>query len=285
VWIAPAMESGMWEHPATRESLALLRSRGVGVVMPDAGHLASGRAGIGRMAEPAAIREAVLRALARNDYAGVRVLVTAGPTREAFDPVRFITNASSGKMGYAVARMAARRGAEVCLVSGPVELAPPPGVERVTVRSTEDMLDACRTRLADHDVWIMAAAPADYRPVHFSPRKLKKGELSGTLHGELEPTPDILATLRSAGERAVVVGFAAETHDLVEHARDKLASKGLDLIVANDVTRTDAGFGADTNAVTLLGADGSMEELPVMSKDAVADALLDRVAALRAARS
>ncbi len=279
ILIAPAMESGMWENPATQRNLGVLEERGIGIVEPTSGALASGREGIGRMAEPEAIAEAAFAALTAKDLAGRRLLVTAGPTQEAFDPVRFISNHSSGKMGYAVARMARRRGAEVCLVSGPVTLAAPPGVERVEVQTTQQMLEACQARIANVDALVMAAAPADYRPAHFSEAKIKKADRTGGLDVGLESTPDILNTLNATTGDCVVVGFAAETQNLVSNAQAKLEAKGLDLIVANDLTRPDSGFGVDTNAVTFIEKGGGATELPVMSKLEVARVLLDRVVA------
>jgi len=215
--------------------------------------------------------------------AGERVLVTAGPTRESFDPARFVSNASSGKMGYALARAARRRGAQVRLVSGPTLLAPPSGVEVVRVKTTEEMLAACRDHFESFAALLMAAAPADYRPVAYSAEKLKKTPGGGDLLVALEQTPDILLTLKARAKGLVCVGFAAESNELLNNARAKLESKDLDLIVANDITRPDAGFEVDTNAVVLLDRDGAAP-LPLMGKEAVADAVLDRVVALLAAR-
>lgn len=284
ILIAPAMETGMWENAATQRNLSLLEERGVAVVEPGCGPLASGREGPGRMAEPEVIAEEVRAALTSKDLAGRRVLVTGGPTREAFDPVRFISNHSSGKMGYAVARMARRRGADVCLVSGPVALAPLPGVELVRVGSTQEMLAACRARIAASDVLVMAAAPADYRPVHFSAAKIKKTGRPGGLDVGLEATPDILQSLAAHEQSCCVVGFAAETQDLLSNAQAKLEAKHLDLIVANDLTRPDSGFGVDTNAVIMIEKGGAVSELPVMSKERVATEILNRVAARLARR-
>ncbi len=279
ILIAPAMESGMWENTATQKNLNQLRARGVHVVPPDAGALGSGRSGIGRMAQPETIREAALGLLGPNDLNGRKIVVTAGPTREAFDPVRFISNASSGKMGYALARAARRRGADVCLISGPTTETPPPGVEIVSIQTTVQLLEACKAKVAGADVLIMAAAPADYRPTRFSKEKLKKADQPDGMQATLEPTPDVLRELQGVTGSCFVVGFAAETSDIKRRARDKLQAKGLDMIVANDVTRPDAGFAVDTNAVVLIEPDDVETELPVMQKIEVAGAILDRVVA------
>lgn len=279
--VAPAMETGMWRNPATASNVETLRSRGARIVEPDSGFLASGRQGAGRMAEPKEIVEAVAAALTPQNLTGQRVVVTAGPTREAIDPVRFLSNGSSGKMGYAVARQARRRGADVCLVSGPTALAPPRDVELIPVTTSEQMLAACAAAVPGATTLIMAAAPADFRPAEFCATKLKKaGRESGmTLH--LDRTADILERLKSRTAGTTVVGFAAETDNLVQHAHEKLQRKGLDLIVANDITRSDAGFAADTNEVVLIDRNGTKTPLPIMSKDDVAAAILDRVAELQ----
>ena len=282
---APAMNAAMWRHPATRVNAALLRSRGVRFVGPASGHLACGDDDVGRMSEPEAIVEALEalfaeggRSGAARDLSGRRILVTAGPTVERIDPVRFITNRSTGKMGYAIAAAAARRGAEVVLVSGPVSLPCPDGVERVSVESSRELCDAVLGRAGDCDAVIQAAAPADFTPAAFSETKIKKTGEGMAL--ELRPTTDIAAALgvrKRPGQ--VLVAFAAETNDLIDNARGKLARKNADLVVANDVTRPGAGFGADTNIVSLVTRD-SARELPVMPKSEVADAILDAVAAL-----
>lgn len=282
---APAMNAAMWRHPATQANAALLRSRGVRFVGPASGHLACGDDDVGRMSEPEAIVEA-LEALfaeggrvgAARDLSGRRILVTAGPTVERIDPVRFITNRSTGKMGYAIAAAAARRGAEVVLVSGPVSLPCPDGVERVSVESSRELCDAVLGRAGDCDAVIQAAAPADFTPAAFSETKIKKTGEGMAL--ELRPTTDIAAALGARKRPGqVLVAFAAETNDLIDNARGKLARKNADLVVANDVTRPGAGFGADTNIVSLVTRD-SARELPVMPKSEVADAILDAVAAL-----
>ncbi len=277
--IAPAMNANMWRHPATRANLDVLLSRSVRTVGPGTGRLACGDDDVGRMAEPAEIIEA-LDALMnpRRDFEGRRVLVTAGPTVERIDPVRYITNRSSGKMGYALAEAARDRGAEVVLVSGPVALAAPAGVERVSVESSADLCEAVLARGEWADIVIQAAAPADFRPVAMAAGKIKKTGAGMKL--ELENTTDIAAELgRRKRPGQVLVGFAAETDDVLANAREKLARKNCDMIVANDVSRSDAGFGVDTNAVTLITADGA-RELPLMRKREAADGILDGVAAL-----
>jgi len=279
VLVAPAMDCDMFEHPALQANLATLRARGVAIVEPEFGPLASGLHGRGRLAELDTILAAVDTVLfPRRDLEGQVVLVTAGPTREPLDPVRFLSNRSSGKMGYAIAEAAAARGARVVLVSGPTSLTPPSGVDRVEIETAQEMHDAVLAKLPVATVVIKAAAVADYRPKGVQSRKIKKSEAALTLH--LEPTPDILAEVGRRKGRRVLVGFAAETEELVANAKQKLARKGLDLVVANDVTRPGAGFDADTNVVTLVGADGNIEELPQLAKREVADRILDRVVAL-----
>jgi phosphopantothenoylcysteine decarboxylase/phosphopantothenate--cysteine ligase len=280
VVVAPAMNVNMWEHPATQENLQKLRARGVHVVDPDEGYLACGMTGAGRLAATDAIVEKVRAVLGlRRDLEGQTVLITAGPTREDLDPVRFLTNRSSGKMGYALAEAAARRGAHVVLVSGPTGLAAPESVDWVPVRSTEEMRGAVRERAGDANIVIMAAAVADYRPAAAQSQKIKRGDAGLTL--ELEPTPDILAELgRELAQRScrrVLVGFAAETDRLAENARGKLARKGVDMIVANDVTQEGAGFDTDTNIVTLFLRDGREIPLPKLTKFEVANRILDQV--------
>ena len=278
VVVAPAMDAAMWEHPATQANAALLRERGVAFVGPEVGRLASGRVGSGRMAEPATIAEAVRAALGAHtgDLRGRHILVSAGPTYEPLDPVRFVGNRSSGKMGFAVAEAARDRGARVTLVAGPVALPTPWGVERKDVTTAVEMLEALRAASVDAHAVIMAAAPADFRPAEPAARKIKKREGEDTLAVALVKNPDILASLQGGGVR---VGFAAETHDLAENAVAKLRAKRLDFIVANDVTRADSGFGTDTNQVTIFWDDGRVEELPLLSKYSVAWAILDRVRA------
>ena len=281
--VAPSMNVNMWEHPATQENLSRLRARGVRVVEPGEGYLACGMTGAGRLAEVEDITRAVCESLGlRKDLAGETLLITAGPTREELDPVRYLTNRSSGKMGYALAETAVLRGARVILVSGPVALEPPQNVEFLPVRTAEEMRQAVLQRLPQASGVLMAAAVADYRPARRAPQKIKRGAASLTL--ELEPTPDILAEVTAEKRERIVVGFAAETTALEESARGKLARKNADLIVANDVTREGAGFDVETNIATLFRRDGSAVELPQMSKRELASRILDEVAALRRAR-
>jgi phosphopantothenoylcysteine decarboxylase/phosphopantothenate--cysteine ligase len=281
--IAPAMESDMWAHPATQANVATLKERGASFVGPAAGHLASGAEGLGRMSEPEEILEMARVVLGREgDLAERRVVVSAGGTREAIDPVRFVSNNSSGKMGYALAQAARDRGAHVTLVTAPTCLANPVGVDTVHVESATDMRDAVLSACEGADALVMAAAVADYRPVDTVAQKIKKNGDQLTL--QLSRTPDILAEvarLRESGHGPkVAVGFAAETEDLLENARDKLQRKRLELIVANDVSTADAGFAVDTNRVTLLSADGSIEALSLMAKEDVAHEIWDRVCQL-----
>ena len=284
VLVCPAMHTEMWEHAAVQENLATLRRRGVHVLEPEAGRLAGGDVGAGRLADPERIAAAVLALLdpPTQSLAGLQVLVTAGGTREAIDPVRYVGNRSSGKMGHAIANEAARRGARVVLVTtSPVPTAP--DVEIVRVESAEQMHDAVLARFANSDVVVMAAAVADFRPKAVAPHKLKKHD--GVPEVVLEPTVDILAALGDAkrGDQ-VVVGFAAETEQLRERAAAKLAAKRVDLMVANDVSAPDAGFEVDTNRAVLLDASGNAEETPLLTKVALAGTVLDRVEELLASR-
>ncbi|HYN86597.1 MAG TPA: bifunctional phosphopantothenoylcysteine decarboxylase/phosphopantothenate--cysteine ligase CoaBC [Pyrinomonadaceae bacterium] len=289
VLVAPAMNTTMWQHPATRRNLARLRADGVRVVEPDAGEMACGTFGPGRLSEPDLIVTAALDMLremdarASGDLAGERVLITAGATREDVDPVRFLTNRSSGKMGFALAEAARARGADVTVVAGPTTVEPPSGVRTLRVRSAEEMRAAVMKEVAAASVFIAAAAVADYRPAAPAAKKIKKSGAAWAL--ELEPTPDILAEVaRARTNGLLVVGFAAETDDLVAHARKKLAGKRLDAIVANDVTREGAGFDSETNAVTILTrASEAALELPLMSKLDAAHRILDEIRRLRAA--
>ncbi len=280
--LAPAMNVNMWRHPATVRNASLLSERGAHWVGPDAGELACGWEGEGRMSDPARIAERALELLGPHDLAGVRVLVTAGGTREPVDAVRFLGNRSSGKMGYAVARRAARRGAEVVLVSGPSALPVPSGVRRVEVGTALEMREAVLREFPQVDVVVKAAAVADFRPRQAIPRKIRKEDLAedAGLALELVRNPDILAELcREKGSR-VVVGFAAESHDVIEAARRKIARKGCDLLVANDVSSPDSGFDVDRNAVHFVWPAGDVESLPLLGKEEVADRLLDRVVKL-----
>ena len=281
--VAPAMDHDMWHHPATQRNVATLRADGVEVIDPAHGALASGLTGDGRLPEPESLFariEARLRAAearVTGPLAGKKVLVTAGPTREAVDPVRYVTNGSTGTMGYALAAAAARRGGEVVLVSGPTALDAPPGVERVEVTSAKEM-HAAAMRHADADLVLMAAAVADYTPAEPSERKVKKDDDSLTIR--LCRTPDILAAL-GAQKRGgqTLVGFALETHDGHEHARGKLERKNLDWVVLNHANEAGAGFGTGTNRVTVLGRDGSEHDISQRPKAAVAEAILDCVLA------
>src|SRR5215470_16789577 len=278
VLVAPAMHTEMWEHAAVQENVDTLRRRGVHVVDPVSGRLAGGDVGEGRLADPADIVAAAERVLGPNDLAGVRVLVTAGGTREPIDAVRIITNRSSGKQGYAIAEVAARRGADVTLVTT-IGRPAPPGVEVVPVQTAAEMEDAVMGRAATQDVIVMAAAVADFRPKEPPDRKLKKHE--GIPEIVLEPTHDFLVDLgREKPAHQVLVGFAAETEDLVAHATDKLRGKRLDLIVGNDISQPDAGFEVDTNRAVILDADGGSEALPLLAKTQLAGVILDKVAAL-----
>jgi len=283
VLVAPAMDVGMWAHPATQANAATLRERGVHFAGPARGRMASGLEGKGRMMEPDEILGHARWVLGRTGrLAGRRVVVTAGPTREPLDPVRFLSNPSSGRQGFALAQAALDRGAQVTLVSGPTHLSTPVGAERVDVASAQEMHEAVMLAVEQADVLLMAAAVADYGPAKAAAQKIKKGK--DDLNLRLVRTRDILSAVavRWAETRSprVVVGFAAESQDLIENARAKLAAKNLDLIVANDVTAPDAGFAADTNRVVTLGRGGDLEELPLMSKGAVAEAILDRVESL-----
>lgn len=280
VLVVPAMNDRMWAHPQTRANAARLREIGYQLLAPEEGMLAAGEgSGPGRMPEPETIFTCVGRLLEPHDLAGRTVMVTAGATREPIDPVRFISNRSSGKMGVALAAAAWRRGATVTLVGGALEVAPPPGVALVSVETTEEMAEAVARHLPSADALIMAAAPADFRPARMAEQKIKKSASPESL--QLAPTRDILATTTSCRRPgAVIVGFALETENLVANARRKLESKTLDLIVANSATEEGSAFGADTNRVTLLGRDGTAEELSTRPKSEVADAILDRVEAM-----
>ena len=280
VVVAPAMNVNMWEHAATQENVATLRSRGVHVVAPEEGYLACGMTGAGRLAGVEAITEAVRAKLGiGHDLQEETIIVTAGPTCEDLDPVRFLTNRSSGKMGYALAQAAARRGAAVILVSGPTKLDPPQGVQFVSVRSTEQMHRAVLEHFPRATALIMAAAVADYRPVSPETKKMKRGSVH--FHLELEPTLDILADVALGKGDRVLIGFAAETDNVAAHARTKLESKQADLIVANDVTAEGAGFDHDTNVITLYFRDGSEKAYARMPKVDAAHRILDALRGLR----
>jgi len=284
VLIAPAMNTTMWEHPATQRNLQQLRADGVHFVEPDAGEMACGTIGPGRLSEPERIVAAALEILGgssshANDLCGERFLITVGATREEIDPVRFISNRSSGRMGFALAEAAVRRGAEVTVVAGVTSVSPPAGVRILQALSAEEMLKAVASEAGRASVFIGAAAIADYRPAQRANQKIKKTNDSITL--SLERTPDVLSQVAaSRANGMLVVGFAAETENVLENAKGKLLSKNLDAIVANDVTRSDSGFDSPTNAITIITKDNS-EELPPLSKLEAANKILDVIARLR----
>ncbi len=279
--VAPAMNVNMWNHPATQANLEILRRRGVKIVEPGSGYLACGMTGSGRLAENDAIVAAVLGALgASQDLAGETVLITAGPTREKIDPARYLTNRSSGRMGYAVAEVALRRGARVLLVSGPTALTPPGAAEVTYVDSSQQMLDAVLSLLPQSTIVIKAAAVSDYRARSVSPQKIKR---KGSLTLELEPTADILKEISLRKQSQIIVGFAAETQNVLENARQKLAAKHLDAIVVNDVSREGIGFDSDRNEVTIITHD-EVVEVPETTKLEVAQRVLDQVVRLRQQR-
>jgi phosphopantothenoylcysteine decarboxylase/phosphopantothenate--cysteine ligase len=281
ILIAPAMDGGMFDHPATQENLKTLQSRSVLVAGPAAGHLASGLSGVGRMIEPAEVLGHIRAALGKKGkLAGKKVIVTAGGTQEALDPVRVITNHSSGKQGYALAQAAIDAGADVTLITTPTALTPPVGAKIVNVKSVQEMLGALLNESAD--ALVMTAAAADFRPKNVAKEKMKKRD--GIPQIELEAAPDILKTVAGPGVEQkrfnVVVGFAAESQALLENASEKLKSKGLDLIAANDISAADAGFAVETNRITLLFADGTKENLPLMSKTEAAEKITEHIARL-----
>jgi phosphopantothenoylcysteine decarboxylase/phosphopantothenate--cysteine ligase len=304
--LAPAMYHDMYTHPATQANLALLQERGAWIVEPEVGRLASGAVGPGRLPETTVLLGAISKILGRNgDLAGRRVIVTAGGTHEPIDPVRYVGNRSSGKMGFALASEARDRGADVILISGPVALEAPYGVELQTVETAMEMRNAVHSRVASADVLVMSAAVADFRPEAPATQKLKKTadgtrvfDADGGFSLHLVRNPDILGELAESlddsqgqttgnhepGKRLVRVGFAAETHDLVAYAQTKLVTKHLDLLIANDVGRADSGFGTDTNKVFIFHATGEMEDLPVMPKAGVAEAIWDRIVSILGTR-
>lgn len=280
--VCPAMNTGMYQNPATQENIAKLQERGVTVMPPAVGHLACGTSGPGRLPEPQQIVEFMSAFFAgrEGDLRGLRVLVTAAGTRELIDPVRYVGNRSSGKMGYAVAQMAAERGADVLLISGPSALAAPPNVRVVNVETTNEMLEACLAAYGDVDIVIKAAAVADYRPRDVADQKIKK-KTDDALTVVMDKNPDILKTLGAKKEQQVLVGFAAETQNLLANAREKVVKKNLDMIVANDVTAAGAGFNSDTNIVKFLFANGDVRELEQMPKVDVANKILDEAIRIR----
>ncbi len=275
VILCPSMNTHMYQNRAVQKNLGTLKSYGYFIVKPEAGDLACGTTGPGRLPDPPDILDRVLYRLTPSDLKGKRFLVTAGPTREHFDPVRFISNPSSGKMGYAIARAAEHRGGHVTLVSGPVTIPPPLNVSVVRVLSAQEMARAVFDRMEQSDMIIKTAAVSDYRPKEQATHKIKKGEKEKTL--ALQKNPDILKELGRRKRKQVLVGFAAETQELEKNAGKKLAEKNLDMIVGNLLTQPESGFGTDTNQVTLFYRDGSKEPLDVMEKDAVAHLLLDRI--------
>jgi phosphopantothenoylcysteine decarboxylase/phosphopantothenate--cysteine ligase len=279
ILVCPSMNTNMYENPVVQENIARLERPGVTVLRPEAGKLACGSEGPGRLPDIETIAEEVRLLLCPNDLAGEHILVTAGPTHEPVDPVRFISNPSSGKMGHSIARVARRRGGEVVLVTGPTVLPDPPGVRVIRVKSAQEMFDAVIGAAEEATITIMAAAVSDWRPASLSEHKTKKEEMAA--HLPLEQTADILKTLGENKKGRILVGFAAETQDLQQNASAKLNAKNLDLIVGNLIGDADSGFGSDTNQVSLLHKDGRNETLPLMEKGALADVLFDRILALK----
>jgi phosphopantothenoylcysteine decarboxylase/phosphopantothenate--cysteine ligase len=279
VLVAPAMNVHMYAHPAVQENIRILGQRGYRFVEPGDGFLACGYEGKGRLTDPEDIVEEVRAALTKKDLGKERIIVTAGPNAEPIDPVRFITNRSTGKMGFAMARVAWRRGADVTLISGPTSLAPPRGVRFYPVRTALEMQQAIMSSYGDATMVISAAAIADYRPAHVAPQKIKKQE--GNFSIEMTRNPDILAGLSPQKGNRLLIGFATETENVLQNAMRKLHKKNLDMIVANDVTQEGAGFAHDTNLVTLIDRSERMEMLPLMSKDEVAHTVYDRLLTLR----
>jgi phosphopantothenoylcysteine decarboxylase / phosphopantothenate---cysteine ligase len=281
VWIAPAMNVHMYDHPAVKKNISILAEYGYQFIEPSEGYLACGYVGKGRLEEPEKIVELIQSSFVANSKKqldGKTVLVTAGPTREKIDPVRFISNHSSGKMGYALAAEAKRQGANVILVSGPVRITPPDGVELIKVESAEDMFNAVMENFESADVIIKTAAVADYRPKYVYDQKVKKQDGDTTI--ELERTKDILFELGQRKKNQLLVGFAAETNNVVDYAKKKLIKKNADMIIANNVKVEGAGFGTDTNIVTIVKKDGSITELPLMSKSEVAEKIIEEVSLL-----
>ncbi len=281
VLVFPAMNSSMYCHAATKANLTRLQEYGYGVIEPEQGKLACGDEGIGRLVDWERARESILSAFADQDFAEQTILITAGPTWESFDPARHMSNRSSGKMGYSLARVAKRRGARVILVSGPSAIEPPPGVEIINIVSAQQMHDAVMEHYSSADIVVMAAAVSDYRPGKTMEQKIKKGGKSIDL--ELVPNPDILKKLgqkKKRAEQALLVGFAAESRHHIEEGQRKLKEKNLDLIVINDIIGKDTGFGADTNRVSLIDRDYQLEKLPLLSKEECADMILDKIVKL-----
>lgn len=279
VLIAPSMNIHMYENPIVQENIRKLKALGYYFMEPVEGYLACGYEGKGRLPEPPDIVEEIQRLVKKKDLAGERLLITAGPNREPLDPVRYISNRSSGKMGYALARLGARRGAEVTLVSGPTALTPPPGVRMIPVTTAAEMREAVLKEFPRATAVLMAAAVADFHPKKFLPRKIKRG--AGPIQLKLEPSPDLLRELGTKKNGKILIGFAAETEELVGNAKKKLREKNLDLIVANDVTEKGSGFDGDTNVATLLDRRGRIQRLPLMSKEELADRIYDYLLVLK----
>ena len=282
VLIAPAMNIHMYENPILQENVRKLRRLGYHFIEPAEGYLACGYEGKGRLPEPEKILEEIRRLLKKKDLVGEKLLITAGPNREPLDPVRYLSNRSSGKMGYALARAAIRRGAEVALISGPTELEPPAGARLTSVTTAAEMRHAVLEEFSGCTAVIMAAAVSDYRPVDFARKKIKRGK--GPIELRLEPNPDILKEISARKNGKMLVGFAAETGELVANAAKKLKDKNLDMIVANDVSEAGAGFDVDTNVATILDRAGTVRSLPLMSKDELAEQILDHLLVLKSQR-
>ena len=279
ILICPAMDKEMYSNQIVKANILSLKERGFIVMEPEEGMLASGAIGIGRFPDPSAIMEVIRYLLTDHDLKGLKVLITAGPTIEYIDPVRIVTNRSTGKMGYALARSAWRRGAEVTLVTGPTHLDPPQGIQMIKVKTAEEMREAVLNNYRDRDVVIKAAAVSDYRPLRRAQEKEKRKK--GPIKVEMVPTTDILAELGKDKGDISLVGFAAETTDHIANARDKMKDKNLDLVVVNDVSREDRGFAADSNEVRMIDRKGNEEAVPLMSKEGVADRILDKIKGLR----
>jgi phosphopantothenoylcysteine decarboxylase/phosphopantothenate--cysteine ligase len=282
VLIAPAMNVHMYENPILQENLRKLRRVGYHIMEPAEGYLACGYEGKGRLQEPEKILQEIWRLIKKKDLVGEKFLITAGPNREPLDPVRYLSNRSSGKMGYALARTALRRGADVALISGPTELEPPAGARLIPVTTAVEMRQAVLQEFPWCSAVIMAAAVSDYRPVNFANRKIKRGK--GPIELRLEPNPDILTELGANKNGKVLVGFAAETEDLIANAEKKLREKNLDIVVANNVTEEGSGFDVDTDVATILDRSGAVRSLPLMSKDELAEQIIDHILAVRIQR-
>lgn len=278
VIVAPAMNTFMWENPATQENIRILKNRGISFINPVSGILACGTEGVGKMADPEEIVRRVTNLLMQTgDLCAKDVLITVGATREPLDPVRFISNRSSGKMGFAIAEAARDRGAKVTVIKAYTEIPPPQGVKIIPAETVEEMLEVCRSHIGTADIFISAAAPADFKPSVGVAHKIKKSEMGKRWNLELVETPDILATIYTLADKTFLVGFAAETENLIDNAKAKLHAKGLDVIVANPLLEEGSGFGSDTNIATLLFKDGRMEPLGRLAKRSLADRILDTI--------